>query len=262
VARSLRAAFSSCHLVGVDYWAGSSGLHHEVFDDIWLKPSWDLLEEEPQRPGVGDPAAHPGAALAVRARVVFHEVTIVQVTSSVARIYDPTDAVWLDPGVRDGHGSHVAVRSEAPVAVTWGAHRLAHGQWTQIGPMPQSRPPVHDRVRATALHALGQRARRAAAFHAAAIGQTFFVESPRVGCVALLVLAVAAPRLVLSGLAVSIIARLVAERAGAPRDFLVTGLVELNGWFLGWRARRSLRRAPGSRSRSSPAGRWSPRHRS
>jgi len=46
VARSLRAAFSSCHLVGVDYWAGSSGLHHEVFDDVWLKPSWDLIEED------------------------------------------------------------------------------------------------------------------------------------------------------------------------------------------------------------------------
>jgi diaminopimelate decarboxylase len=33
-------------LVGVDYWAGSSGLHHEVFDATWLKPPWDLLEED------------------------------------------------------------------------------------------------------------------------------------------------------------------------------------------------------------------------
>jgi hypothetical protein len=78
----------------------------------------------------------------IGARVVFHEVTIVQVTSSLARIYDPTDAVWLDPGVREGHGAHVAVRSEAPVAVTWGAHRLAHGQWTQIGPIPDARRPA------------------------------------------------------------------------------------------------------------------------
>src|SRR5215471_5952719 len=46
VARALRAAFPSARLVGVDYWAGSSGLHHEVFDATWLKPSWDLLEEE------------------------------------------------------------------------------------------------------------------------------------------------------------------------------------------------------------------------
>src|SRR5215467_5416174 len=45
VARSLRAAFPSARLVGVDYWAGSSGLHHEVFNATWLKPSWDLIEE-------------------------------------------------------------------------------------------------------------------------------------------------------------------------------------------------------------------------
>ena len=45
VARSLRAAFPSARLVGVDYWAGSSGLHHEVFNSTWLKPSWDLIEE-------------------------------------------------------------------------------------------------------------------------------------------------------------------------------------------------------------------------
>lgn len=46
VARSLRAAFPSARLVGVDYWAGSSGLHHEVFDATWLKPPWDLIEED------------------------------------------------------------------------------------------------------------------------------------------------------------------------------------------------------------------------
>ncbi len=77
------------------------------------------------------------------------------------------------------------------------------------------------------------RARRAAAFHVAAVGQTFFVDNPRVGLAAIAALAVAAPRLAASGLAVSAAARLVAARAGAPRDFLATGLVELNGWFLG-----------------------------
>lgn len=46
VARSLRAAFPAARLVGVDYWAGSSGLHHEAFDATWLKPSWDLIEAE------------------------------------------------------------------------------------------------------------------------------------------------------------------------------------------------------------------------
>jgi hypothetical protein len=60
----------------------------------------------------------------------------VQVGPSEARIYDPTDGVWLDPGIRNGHGAHVAVRSEAPVALNWGKLTLVHGQWTQIGPMP------------------------------------------------------------------------------------------------------------------------------
>jgi diaminopimelate decarboxylase len=46
VARSLRAAFPSAKPIGVDYWAGSSGLHHEVFNATWLKPSWDLIEPE------------------------------------------------------------------------------------------------------------------------------------------------------------------------------------------------------------------------
>ncbi len=81
-------------------------------------------------------AAVPEAFNWIGARVVYHEVAIVQVGRSEARIYDPTDGVWLDPGIRNGHGAHVAVRSEAPVAVSWGSHRLAHGQWTQLGPMP------------------------------------------------------------------------------------------------------------------------------
>src|SRR5262245_11454692 len=46
VARSLRTEFPSATLIGVDYWAGSSGLHDEVFDSIWLKPSWDLMQDD------------------------------------------------------------------------------------------------------------------------------------------------------------------------------------------------------------------------
>jgi diaminopimelate decarboxylase len=46
VARSLRAAFPGARLVGVDYWAGSTGFHDGVFDRIWLKPSWDLIEQD------------------------------------------------------------------------------------------------------------------------------------------------------------------------------------------------------------------------
>jgi diaminopimelate decarboxylase len=46
VARALREAFPSARLMGVDYWAGSPGLHYVAFDGIWLKPSWDLIEED------------------------------------------------------------------------------------------------------------------------------------------------------------------------------------------------------------------------
>lgn len=46
VARSLRLAFPTVRLIGVDYWAGSSGLHADVFDQTWIKPSWDLIETD------------------------------------------------------------------------------------------------------------------------------------------------------------------------------------------------------------------------
>jgi urea transporter len=77
------------------------------------------------------------------------------------------------------------------------------------------------------------RAHRRIALHFAAIAQTFFVGSARVGLVSAVVLAVGSPRLAASGLIVSIAARLCAVRFGAAQAFLDTGLVELNGWFLG-----------------------------
>ena len=43
-ARAIRAGFPDARLVGVDYWHGSSGLHHEVFDAVWLLPSWEYLD--------------------------------------------------------------------------------------------------------------------------------------------------------------------------------------------------------------------------
>jgi diaminopimelate decarboxylase len=45
-ARAIRAAFPDARLVGVDYWHGSSGLHHEVFDALWLLPSWEYLDRD------------------------------------------------------------------------------------------------------------------------------------------------------------------------------------------------------------------------
>ena len=76
-------------------------------------------------------------------------------------------------------------------------------------------------------------ARAIAARHLTAIGQTFFVESPWVGLAAVSVLVIAKPQLAAAGLVTSILARITAERAGASSAFLATGLIELNGWFLG-----------------------------
>jgi urea transporter len=78
-----------------------------------------------------------------------------------------------------------------------------------------------------------QAARAIAARHLGAISQTFFVASPWTGLAALGVLAVAAPRLAAAALLTSILARWTAARVGAAQAFRATGLVELNGWFLG-----------------------------
>ena len=77
------------------------------------------------------------------------------------------------------------------------------------------------------------RAHRRIALHFASIAQTFFVGSARVGLVSVAMLAVGSPRLAASGLIVSVAARLCAVRFGVDQAFLETGLVELNGWFLG-----------------------------
>ena len=41
----------------------------------------------------------------------------VGVGADEARIYDPTDGNWIEPAVQAGHGAHVAIRAEIPVAL-------------------------------------------------------------------------------------------------------------------------------------------------
>ena len=69
--------------------------------------------------------------------------------------------------------------------------------------------------------------------HLSAISLTFFVHSAWVGLAGLAVLASVRPQLALAGLLVSVLARLAAEGARAPQVLLDSGLIELNGWFLG-----------------------------
>src|SRR5499425_1363924 len=77
------------------------------------------------------------------------------------------------------------------------------------------------------------RSHRAVVRHLSAIGQALFAYNPWVGLAGVIILAVVAPHLAVTGLLLSVVARLVASAVGASPAFLATGLVELNGWFLG-----------------------------
>jgi hypothetical protein len=77
-------------------------------------------------------AALPGAFNWIGENAVYHEVCIVRVGRAEARVYDPTDGAWLEHAVKGGHGGHLAIRGELPVALQWGPHTLVNGQWTEI----------------------------------------------------------------------------------------------------------------------------------
>jgi len=44
IARSLRAAYPSAKLVGVEYSNRCSGIHWEDLDDVWLQPAWEHID--------------------------------------------------------------------------------------------------------------------------------------------------------------------------------------------------------------------------
>jgi diaminopimelate decarboxylase len=46
IARCLRKAFPKLHLVGVDHWQGSSGLHDGILDETLVLPRWDQISKE------------------------------------------------------------------------------------------------------------------------------------------------------------------------------------------------------------------------
>jgi hypothetical protein len=79
-------------------------------------------------------ASMPDAFDWIGTRVVYHEVSIVRVGPDEARVYDPTEGNWIEPAGQAGHGAHVAIRAEIPVALKWGAHVLVNGQWAETAP--------------------------------------------------------------------------------------------------------------------------------
>jgi diaminopimelate decarboxylase len=46
IAKSIRTAWPSATIIGMDYWNGSSGLHDECLTERLVFPSWDLLDYE------------------------------------------------------------------------------------------------------------------------------------------------------------------------------------------------------------------------
>jgi urea transporter len=78
-----------------------------------------------------------------------------------------------------------------------------------------------------------------------AIGQTFFVGSPWTGLVGAATVAFAAPIHAFAALATCVVARWTGVRAGASRALLDSGIIELNGWFMGLACAAFLDRGPG-----------------
>jgi diaminopimelate decarboxylase len=59
-ARSLRLAYPNATLVGVDYSPRSTGLHHEVFDDLWVRRPWTELDLDRYAQRIADELADDG----------------------------------------------------------------------------------------------------------------------------------------------------------------------------------------------------------
>jgi hypothetical protein len=78
--------------------------------------------------------AIPTAFNWIGTRVVYHEVSVVRTEADQARIYDPTEGFWLEPGTQSGHHGHLAVRAEIPMTLKWGEHELVNGRWTATAP--------------------------------------------------------------------------------------------------------------------------------
>jgi diaminopimelate decarboxylase len=71
VARSLRSAYPHARIVGVDYSVESSGLHSDVFDDLWVQRPWKELDLDVYRDAIaevldGGAAWFPGQDLEVQ----------------------------------------------------------------------------------------------------------------------------------------------------------------------------------------------------
>lgn len=63
---------------------------------------------------------------------VYHEVCAIRISHDEVKIYDPTDALWLDPDKNSGNGAVLSLRLELPMSMRWGQHSLAQDQWLDL----------------------------------------------------------------------------------------------------------------------------------
>lgn len=63
---------------------------------------------------------------------IYHEILGVTCPNDTTRLFDPTDAVWLNPRSISGFGCPIAVRSEFFTPLLWGPYNLLPDRWTEL----------------------------------------------------------------------------------------------------------------------------------
>lgn len=64
--------------------------------------------------------------------IVYHEVCVLEMPHSRAKIFDATFGNWLEPHKRDGFAALLSVRSECPRLLKWGEQILSYGEWVDL----------------------------------------------------------------------------------------------------------------------------------
>lgn len=68
----------------------------------------------------------------VGSKIVYHEVCILEMPNSEAKIYDSTFGNWMEPVKREGFAALLSVRSECPRLLEWGDKILSYGEWVDL----------------------------------------------------------------------------------------------------------------------------------
>lgn len=64
--------------------------------------------------------------------VVYHELCVLEMPHSVARVYDSTWGNWYERQQRVGFGALLALRTECPRLLSWGDKMMSCGEWISV----------------------------------------------------------------------------------------------------------------------------------